>query len=107
MVIMGILLTASVIAIIILLLNLSYKRHCIEDTEAILKRNAEEFIRILKRLKDYQNFDSASRDTYTRRLLNESIKRYADEREDFETLVDLACEEYIKKELNNAGNENV
>jgi hypothetical protein len=66
-----------------LLSNLSYKKHCIEDLEANIKRikrrKNEEFMDILYKLKEYQNFEPAGKDTHTRRLIEESIEKYASE----------------------------
>lgn len=77
------LLILAIIAIIVLANRLNYKNHCIEDLEGSIrvakKRKNEEFIDILLRLKDFQNFEPATRDTNTRRLINEAIEKYSSE----------------------------
>ena len=106
------LLVTAIIIIVILVSQLSYKNHCIEDLENRLSKEAgrknKNFIEILKRLKEYQEYTPAMRDTLTRRLIDEAIEEYSNENSEFETLLELACEEYTKKELNtSATNENV
>ena len=75
------LLIIAIIAIIFLANRLNYKNHCIEDLEGSIRvskrRKNEEFIDILLKLKDFQNFEPATRDTNTRRLINEAIEKYS------------------------------
>lgn len=76
---MGVLLVIAVLVIAYLLSKLSYKNHCINDNEAVLRMHLEEFVGVLNELQRYQNFESASRDTLTRRFINECIERYSKE----------------------------
>lgn len=50
-----------------------------ENVEKVKKVKNEEFLDILIRLKEYQNFDIAGRDTCTRRLIDESIEQFSSE----------------------------
>lgn len=100
------LLVLAIIVIILLAVNLNYKNHCIEDLENRLckesDRKNKDFVEVLKLLKKYQNFEPASRDTHTRRLINEAIQEYSNENSKFELALEKACEEYAKKELSSS-----
>jgi len=76
---MGYLLSIAIIVIAFLISKLSYMKHCINEGEAVLKRHLEEFVGMLNELQRYQNFESAMRDTLTRRFINECIERYSKE----------------------------
>lgn len=95
------LLIFCVILIVAMLITIDYQNHCIDDLEKSIKRikrrKNEEFVGILNHIKNCQNYGPATRDTQVRRVINEAIERYADENRNFETLLSLSCEEYIKK----------
>ena len=100
------LLVVSILVNAYLISQLSYKNHCIEDLENRLCKESErknkDFVSILKLLKNYQSFEPASRDTHTRRLINEAIKEYSNDISSFELALEKACEEYAKKELSSS-----
>ena len=73
------LLVASILVIAYLLSKITYFKHCINDNESVLKMHLEEFTSVLIELQRYQNFENATRDTLTRRYINECIERYAKE----------------------------
>lgn len=50
-----------------------------KEVAKIKKDKNEEFIDILMKLKSYQNFEPAGRDTCTRRLIDECIEKYSSE----------------------------
>lgn len=98
---------ASIICLV-LWARVSYQKHCIEDLEVRVTRlnrtHNSEVMELLLHLKEIQNYDlSVSRDTMTRRLLNEKIEEYS-KRERYLTerqCDELLCEagkQYIKNE---------
>lgn len=97
------LLVVSILVNAYLISQLSYKNHCIEDLENRLCKESErknkDFVALLKLLKKYQGFEPASRDTLTRRLIDESIIEYSNENSAFERMLEEACIIYTKKEL--------
>lgn len=110
--VLSILLVIAIVIIIVLFSQLSYKNHCIEDLENRLSKESERknknFVDILNKLKEYQNFESASRDTCTRRLINQALQEYSNTNSMFDRVLKEACKIYAKKELNiSTTNENV
>lgn len=101
--VLSISLITAIAAIVVLFSQISYKNHCIEDLENRLRKESDrknkDFVEVLKLLKKYQNFEPASRDTHTRRLINEAIQEYSNENSKFELTLEKACEIYAKKEL--------
>ena len=65
----------------ILITNVIYKNHCIEDLEIRIKnmnksRN-NEILKILKQLETYQKFESAGREICTRNYIEDCIEKYS------------------------------
>ncbi len=90
-----------VVAILILLGNISYKNHCIEDLEIsksrLTKKQAAEILDLLHILRRIlANYTQHStRDTQLRRFIDENEEKY------------LEIYQTKQKELNTAPNENV
>ena len=104
------LLITAIVIIVVLFSQLSYKNHCIEDLDNRLSKESErknkDFVALLKLLKKYQSFEPASRDTLTRRLIDESIIEYSNENSAFERMLEEACIIYAKKELDGINKRN-
>lgn len=83
---MWIIITLLIIAIAILLIDLSYKNYCIEDLEISKSRlrrmQVEENLLLLTELKGYMNddYERASRDTLMRNAINENIAKYSEQK---------------------------
>lgn len=80
------LLFVSVVINVALFFNLSFKNQAIKDLERRHYVKDRDFVQMLLRLKEYQRFEPAGRDSCTRRCINEGIEKYASRR--------------IKRELN-------
>lgn len=71
------------VAVMILLVQLSYKNYCIDDLETSRNRlrrmQADEVLTLLTELKGFMNdnYEPASRDTLVRNAINESIEKYS------------------------------
>ena len=83
---MWIIITLLIIAIAILLVDLSYKNHCIDDLETRVSRmrklQSSEILDLLFKLQEIQNGDygRASRDTLMRNAINENIAKYSEQK---------------------------
>lgn len=83
---MWIIITLLIIAIAILLVDLSYKNHCIDDLETRVSRmrklQSSEILDLLFKLQEIQNGDygRASRDTLMRNAINENIEKYSEQK---------------------------
>ena len=83
---MWIIIVLLVIAIAILLVDLSYKNYCIDDLEVSKSRlrrmQIEENLLLLTELKGYMNddYERASRDTLMRNAINENIEKYSEQK---------------------------
>ena len=111
-----------ILAIVILLAQLNYKNHCINDLETRIskmrKLQVSEVLDLLYILRDIQNdySEKATKDTMMRNAINDNIEKYSEQKRylterGFDELIKEAGRKYIeneyKKELNNAGNDNV
>ena len=83
---MWIIIVLLVIAIAILLVDLNYKNHCIDDLEIrisrIRKLQSSEILDLLFKLQKIQNdsYEKASKDTLMRNMINENIEKYTEEK---------------------------
>lgn len=83
---MWIIITLLIIAIAILLVDLSYKNHCIDDLEIRISRmrklQLSEILDLLFKLQEIQNdsYEKASKDTLMRNMINENIEKYTEEK---------------------------
>ncbi len=80
---MWIIIVLLVIAIAILLVDLNYKNHCIDDLEIRISRmrklQSSEILDLLFKLQEIQNdsYEKASKDTLMRNMINENIEKYS------------------------------
>ena len=71
------------VAVMILVVQLSYKNYCIDDLETsrnrLIRMQADEVLTLLAELKGFMNdnYEPASRDTLVRNAINESIEKYS------------------------------
>lgn len=83
---MWIIITLLIIAIAILLVDLSCKNHCIDDLEIRISRmrklQLSEILDLLFKLQEIQNdsYEKASKDTLMRNMINENIEKYTEEK---------------------------
>ena len=83
---MWIIIGLLIVAIAILLVDLSYKNHCIDDLETRVSRmrklQSSEILDLLFKLQEIQNGDygRASRDTLMRNAINENIEKYSEQK---------------------------
>lgn len=83
---MWIIITLLIIAIAILLVDLSYKNHCIDDLEIRISRmrklQLSEILDLLFKLQEIQNdsYEKASKDTLMRNAINENIEKYSEQK---------------------------
>ena len=83
---MWIIIVLLIVAIAILLVDLSYKNHCIDDLETRVSRmrklQSSEILDLLFKLQEIQNGDygRASRDTLMRNAINENIAKYSEQK---------------------------
>lgn len=83
---MWIIITLLIIAIAILLVDLSYKNYCIEDLEIRVSRmrklQSSEILDLLFKLQEIQNdsYEKASKDTLMRNMINENIEKYSEQK---------------------------
>lgn len=83
---MWIIIVLLVIAIAILLVDLNYKNHCIDDLEIRIskmrKLQSSEILDLLFKLQEIQNdsYEKASKDTLMRNMINENIEKYTEEK---------------------------
>lgn len=83
---MWIIIVLLIVAIAILLVDLSYKNHCIDDLETRVSRmrklQSSEILDLLFKLQEIQNGDygRASRDTLMRNAINENIEKYSEQK---------------------------
>ena len=83
---MWIIIVLLIVAIAILLVDLSYENYCIEDLEIRKRRlrrmHVEENLLLLTELKGYMNddYERASRDTLMRNAINENIAKYSEQK---------------------------
>lgn len=83
---MWIIITLLIIAIAILLIDLSYKNYCIEDLETRVSRmrklQSSEILDLLFKLQEIQNdsYEKASKDTLMRNAINENIEKYSEQK---------------------------
>ena len=83
---MWIIITLLIIAIAILLVDLSYKNYCIDDLETRVSRmrklQSSEILDLLFKLQEIQNdsYEKASKDTLMRNAINENIAKYSEQK---------------------------
>ncbi len=83
---MWIIIVLLIVAIAILLVDLSYKNYCIEDLEIRVSRmrklQSSEILDLLFKLQEIQNdsYEKASKDTLMRNMINENIEKYTEEK---------------------------
>lgn len=83
---MWIIIVLLIVAIAILLVDLSYKNHCIDDLEIRISRmrklQSSEILDLLFKLQEIQNdsYEKASKDTLMRNMINENIEKYTEEK---------------------------
>lgn len=83
---MWIIVALLIIAIAILLVDLSYKNYCIENLEIRVSRmrklQSSEILDLLFKLQEIQNdsYEKASKDTLMRNMINENIEKYTEEK---------------------------
>ena len=83
---MWIIIVLLIVAIAILLVDLSYKNHCIDDLEIRISRmrklQSSEILDLLFKLQEIQNGDygRAPRDTLMRNAINENIEKYSEQK---------------------------
>ena len=83
---MWIIIVLLIVAIAILLVDLSYKNHCIDDLETRVSRmrklQSSEILDLLFKLQEIQNGDygRTSRDTLMRNAINENIEKYSEQK---------------------------
>ena len=83
---MWIIIALLIIAIAILLVDLNYKNHCIDDLEIRISRmrklQSSEILDLLFKLQEIQNdsYEKASKDTLMRNMINENIEKYTEEK---------------------------
>lgn len=80
---MWIIIALLIIAIAILLVDLSYKNYCIDDLETRVSRmkklQSSEILDLLYKLQEIQvnSYERASKDTIMRNAINENIEKYS------------------------------
>lgn len=83
---MWIIIVLLIVAIAILLVDLSYKNYCIENLEIRVSRmrklQSSEILDLLFKLQEIQNdsYEKASKDTLMRNMINENIEKYTEEK---------------------------
>ena len=83
---MWIIIVLLIVAIAILLVDLSYKNYCIEDLEIRVSRmrklQSSDILDLLFKLQEIQNdsYEKASKDTLMRNMINENIEKYTEEK---------------------------
>ncbi len=83
---MWIIIALLIIAIAILLVDLNYKNHCIDDLEIRISRmrklQLSEILDLLFKLQEIQNdsYGKASKDTLMRNAINENIEKYSEQK---------------------------
>lgn len=83
---MWIIITLLIIAIAILLVDLNYKNHCIDDLETRVSRmrklQSSEILDLLLKLQEIQNdsYGKAPKDTLMRNAINENIEKYSEQK---------------------------
>ena len=83
---MWIIIGLLIVAIAILLVDLSYKNHCIDDLETRVSRmrklQSSEILDLLFKLQEIQNdsYEKAFKDTLMRNMINENIEKYTEEK---------------------------
>ena len=83
---MWIIIVLLIVAIAILLVDLSYKNHCIDDLETRVSRmrklQSSEILDLLFKLQEIHNdsYEKASKDTLMRNMINENIEKYTEEK---------------------------
>lgn len=83
---MWIIVALLIIAIAILLVDLSYKNYYIDDLETRVSRmrklQSSEILNLLFKLQEIQNdsYEKASKDTLMRNMINENIEKYTEEK---------------------------
>lgn len=83
---MWIIIALLIIAIAILLVDLNYKNHCIDDLEIRISRmrklQSSEILDLLFKLQEIQNdsYEKASKDTLMRNAINENIEKYSEQK---------------------------
>ena len=106
-----------ILATVILLIQLNYKNHCINDLETRISRmrklQVSEVLDLLYMLRDIQNdySEKATKDTMMRNAINDNIEKYSEQKRylterGFDELIKEAGKKYIeneyKKELSNS-----
>lgn len=83
---MWIIIALLIVAIAILLVDLSYKNHCIDDLKIRISRmrklQSSEILDLLFKLQEIQNdsYEKASKNTLMRNMINENIEKYTEEK---------------------------